>query len=323
MKTRSFAWLALLMAALAQASSASAQAYPAKPVRILVASSPGGPYDDTARALGPKLTELWGQTVIVENRPGAGGTIGAAAAAKAPADGYTLFLANAGPITINPSLQKSLPYHPQRDFSPVLLVATSPMVLAAHPSVPVRNVKEMVALARSRPGSLNYASAGVGNLQHLSMELLQSIAGTQMSHVPYKGAAPALVDLTAGQVEVMFANILGSLQFVRSGRLRALAVSSAQRSPQLPQTPSVAETYKQFDVTTWMGLFVPWATPKEIQGKIGADLTTVLQRGDIRERFSSLGSDIAAAPPERLAQLIRHETELYAKVIKTIGLVPE
>lgn len=180
---------------------------------------------------------------------------------------------------------------------------------------------DLVALARSR--HLNYASAGVGNLQHLSMELLQSMAGTKMSHVPYKGAAPALVDITGGQVEVMFANILGSLQFVRNARLRAIAVSSARRSPQLPQVPAVAEIYPRFDVTTWMGMFVPVATPADIQARIGRDLAKVLQRPDVRERFTTLGSDVVAAPPADLARLIRRETELYAAVIKGIGLTPE
>lgn len=311
---------AALVVQLAHAQAPSAPAYPSRTVRILLSGSAGGPYDDTARVLAPRLTEVWGQTVIVENRAGAGGTIGAAAAAKSAPDGHTLYLANAGPITINPSLQKNLPYSP-RDFAPVLLVSTSPMVLVAHPSVPVRTVKDLVGLARTR--HVNYASSGIGNLQHLSMEILQSMAKTKMTHVPYKGVTPALVDLTAGQVEVMFANILGSLQFVRNGRLRPLAVSSEKRSPQLRDVPSVAESYPQFDVTTWMGIFVPVATPREIQSKIGGDVTRILQVPEVRERFTNLGSEVAAGPPAQLAQLIRRESELYAGVIKSIGLTPE
>jgi len=243
--------------------------------------------------------------------------------AKAPPDGYTLLIGNAGPITINASLYKKLPYDPQKDLAPVTLMMTSPMVLVVHPSVPVKSVKDLVALAKSKPGRINYASAGVGNLQHLGMELLQSLAGMKMNHVPYKGAAPAFVDVIGGQVELMFANITGAMPHVHSGRLRAAAVSSAKRSPVLPSVPSVAETYPQFDITTWMGFFAPGGTPRDIVAKVGDDMRRVLQRPDLRERFAAQGAEVVAAPPAELAQLIRRETMLYAKVIQQAGIKPE
>ena len=297
--------------------------YPAKAVRIVVPYAAGGPYDEVARVLAPRLHEIWGQPVIVDPRGGAGGNLGTDMVAKAPPDGYTLLIGNAGPITINASLYKKLPYDPQKDLAPVTLMMTSPMVLVVHPSVPVKSVKDLVALAKSKPGRINYASAGVGNLQHLGMELLQSLAGMKMNHVPYKGAAPAFVDVIGGQVELMFANITGAMPHVHSGRLRAAAVSSAKRSPVLPSVPSVAETYPQFDITTWMGFFAPGGTPRDIVAKVGDDMRRVLQRPDLRERFAAQGAEVVAAPPAELAQLIRRETMLYAKVIQQAGIKPE
>jgi len=298
-------------------------AWPVKPVRLVVASSAGGPYDDVARALGPRLTEIWGQTVVVENRAGAGGTIGAAFVAKSPPDGYTMMLGNAGPMAINPLLHKKLPYDTLRDFTPVTLIMSAPMVLVVHPSMPVKSVKELVALAKARPGGLNYASAGVGNLQHLSMELLMSMARGKMNHVPYKGAAPALVDLIAGQVDLMFANIVGALPHIKGERLRPVAVSSATRSALLPAVPAVADTYPQFDVTAWMGLFMPVGTPRDLTAKIGGDFIQIVKRPDMRERLAGQGAEAIAGPPEQLADLLRRESAVYARVIREIGLTPE
>ena len=297
--------------------------WPQKPVRLVVSSSAGGPYDDVARALGPRLTEIWGQTVVVENRAGAGGTIGAAYVAKAAPDGYTMMLGNAGPMAINPLLQKKLPYDTQRDFTPITLIMSAPMVLVVHPSMPVKTVRELVALVSARPGRINYASAGVGNLQHLSMELLMSMARGKMNHVPYKGAAPALVDLIAGQVDLMFANIVGALPHIKGERLRPVAVSSATRSSLLPAVPAVADSYPQFDVTAWMGLFMPAGTPRELAAKIGADFIQVVKRADMRERLAGQGAEAIAGPPEQLADLMRRESAVYAKVIRDIGLMPE
>jgi tripartite-type tricarboxylate transporter receptor subunit TctC len=302
---------------------AIAQSFPAKPVRIVVPYAAGGPYDDIARTLGQRLTEIWGQTVIVENRGGAGGNIGAEVVARSAPDGYTTLLGNAGPITVNPTLFKKLPYDPQRDLAPVGMINASRMVLSVHPSLPAKNVKDLVVLAKASPGKLSFASSGVGNLQHLGMELLQIQAGVKMNHIPYKGAAPAFVDLIAGQVDSMFANIVGTLPHVRTGRVRAVAVSSATRSSLLPEVPSVAETYKGFDIPTWSGLFVPAATPRDILAKLNGDLQKVLQRADVKERFAGQGSEATPSSSEALAEHVRKETLMYANVIKTAKITAE
>jgi len=314
----------LLMSLLSSAHShAQTSAYPVKPVRIIVATTPGGPYDDTARTIGPRLTEIWGQPVVIENRPGAANIIGATAAARSAPDGYTFFLANVASQSINPALRKNLPYDPQRDFVPVVLMLSAPMVLVVHPSMPVKSMADLIALARAQPGRLNYASAGVGNLQHLAMELLQSMAKMKMNHVPYKGSAPALVDLTGGYVELMFANSAVALPHIRNGRLRPLAISSAQGSSLLPAVPPVARTFPDFDVTTWMGLFAPTGTPSEITAKVGGDIVRVLRLPDLQARFAGLGQELIAAGPEQLAEYVRRDHARYGKIIKEIGLTAE
>ncbi len=305
------------------AGMATAQGFPVKPVRIVVPYAAGGPYDDIVRTLGQRLTEIWGQAVIVENRGGAGGNIGAEAAAKAAPDGYTLLLGNAGPITVNPTLFKKLPYNPQRDLAPVTMVNASRMVLSVHPSLPAKNVKELVALARGNAGKLSFASSGVGNLQHLGMELLQIQAGVKMNHIPYKGAAPAFVDLISGQVDSMFANIVGTMPHLRTARVRALAVSSATRSPLLPDVPSVDETFKGFDIPTWSGIFAPMGVPREILAKLNGDLVKVLQRADVKERFANQGSESTPSTQEALAEHVRKETLMYANVIRAAKIVAE
>ncbi|MEQ1773949.1 MAG: tripartite tricarboxylate transporter substrate binding protein [Burkholderiales bacterium] len=303
--------------------AAIAQAYPVKPVRIVVPYAAGGPYDDIARTLGQRLTEIWGQPVIVENRGGAGGNIGADVVAKAAPDGYTTLLGNAGPITVNPTLFKKLPYDPQRDLAPVGMINASRMVLSVHPSLPAKTVKDLVALAKAAPGKLSFASSGVGNLQHLGMELLQIQAGVKMNHIPYKGAAPAFVDLISGQVDSMFANIVGTMPHVRTGRVRAMAVSSASRSPLLPDVPSVGETFKGFDIPTWSGIFAPAATPRDILAKLNGDLQKVLQRADVKERFANQGSEATPSSAETLAEHVRKETLMYAHVIRTAKISAE
>jgi tripartite-type tricarboxylate transporter receptor subunit TctC len=312
--------LALVTVALAVALPAHSQSYPAKPVRIVVPYAPGGPLDDVARVMGQRLTEIWGQAVVIDNRGGAGGNIGAEVVVRAPADGYTLLLGNAGPITVNPSLQRKMPYDAQKDLVPVTMVLASPMVLVVHPSLPVRSVKDLVQFAKARPGQLNYASAGIGNLQHLGMESLQTMAGIRMNHVPYKGAAPAFIDLISGQVALMFANIVGVLRQVTAGRVRAIAVSSAKRAAVLPDVPGVAETYPAFDITAWMGLFFPAGTSREIVGKVEADAIRVLGRPDVRERFELQGAQVVAAPGAQLAEFIRKEAALYGKVGQASGI---
>jgi tripartite-type tricarboxylate transporter receptor subunit TctC len=311
---------ALVPVLAAAAGAAIAQTYPVKPVRVVVPYSAGGPLDDVMRVVGHRLTEMWGQSVLVDNRTGAGGSIGADYVAKSAPDGYTLLLGNAGPMTINPGLQKKLPYDAQRDFAPVTQLTASPMVLVVHPSLPVKTVPDLVRFAKSRPGQLVYASAGVGNLQHLGMEELQALAGIRMNHVPYKGAPPALIDVMSGQVQLMFANIVGVLQHIKAGKVRAIAVSSVKRAATLPDVPSVADTFPSFDATGWTGLFAPAGTPGEIVARLHVDITSVLARPDIRERFAGQGAEVVASSPEQLAAFIRRESALYAKIIKSSGI---
>ncbi len=311
---------ALFATAVLIAGAAVAQTYPAKAVRVVVPYSAGGPLDDVMRVVGHRLTEMWGQSVLVDNRTGAGGSIGADFVAKAAPDGYTLLLGNAGPMTINPGLQKKMPYDAQRDFVPVTQMTASPMVLVVHPSLPVKTVSDLVRLGKSRPGQLVYASAGIGNLQHLGMEALQSMAGIRMNHVPYKGAPPALIDVMSGQVDLMFANIVGVLQHIKSGKVRAIAVSSIKRAATLPDVPSVADTFPEFDATGWTGIFAPAGTSKEIIARLHADITSVLARPDIRERFAGQGAEVVGGTPEQLAAFVRRESALYAKIIRSSGI---
>jgi tripartite-type tricarboxylate transporter receptor subunit TctC len=301
----------------------AAQQFPVKLVRFVVPYPPGGPLDEIARAVGQKLTVGWGQQVVVDNRSGAGGSIGADHVAKTAPDGYTMLLGNAGPITVNPVLRRDVPYDPQRDLAPVTQIIAAPMVLVVHPSLPVRSVKDLVRLAKSNPGRLNYASAGIGNLQHLAMESLQSMAGIRMNHVPYKGAAPAFIDLLSGQVEVMFANIVGVLPHISAKKVRAIAVSAAKGAPVLPDVPGVAATLPQFDIDGWMGIFVRAGTPPEIIAKLHTDIAAAVGNEDFKERFAKRGALVVVGGPDGLARIVRDETVLYAKIIKSAGIRPQ
>ncbi len=302
---------------------ATAQQYPSKPVRLVVPYAPAGPVDEVARLISVRLTEAWGHPVIVDNRAGAGGGIGTDAVAKSPADGYVLLLGNSGPLTINPSLQKKIAYDPQKELVPVILMVAGQMVLAVHPSLPARSTRELTALARARPGQINYGSIGVGNLTHLAMELFQSMAKVKMNHVPYKGAAPAYVDLIAGNIEVLMSNIAGTVPQLKAGRLRAVAVSSAKRATVLPDVPSIGETYPGYDLTTWMGIFAPAGTPPTILSKLHGDFLKVLQRQDFRERVESQGSEVVAGSAAELGALVDREARLYAGIIKSAGIQPQ
>ena len=301
----------------------AAQAYPTKPVRFVVPYPPGGPLDEIARAVGQRLTAGWGQQVVVDNRSGAGGSIGADNVAKSPPDGYTMLLGNAGPITVNPTLRPDLPYAPQRDLAPVTQIIAAPMALVVHPSLPVKSVRDLLRLAKANPDRLNYASAGIGNLQHLAMESLQSMGGIKMNHVPYKGAAPAFIDLLSGQVDVMFANIVGVLPHISAKRVRAIAVSAAKGSPVLPGVPGVAATLPQFDIDGWMGIFVRAGTPPEIITKLHKDIAAAVSGDDFKERFAKRGALVVVGGPEGLAQIVRNETAFYAKIIKSAGIRPQ
>lgn len=315
--------VSLLSAAAVIATPVSAQSFPAKPVRFVVPYPPGGPLDEVARAVGHKLTATWGQQVLVDNRSGAGGSIGADVVAKSPPDGYTMVLGNAGPITVNVTLRSDLPYDPQKDLAPVTQIIGAPMVLVVHPSLPVHSVKDLIALARANPGKLNYASAGIGNLQHLGMENLQALAKIKMNHVPYKGAAPAFIDLLSGQVDLMFANIVGVLPHVANKRVRAIAISAARGAEVLPGVPGVGATLPQFDIDGWMGVFVRAGTPPDVIAKLHRDLAAAVQSPDFRERFAKRGAEVVVGGPDGLAKIVREEIALYSRIIKSAHIVAQ
>lgn len=300
---------------------ASAQEYPAKPVHLLAPYPPGGPVDAIARVLGQHLA--LGQNIVVENRSGAGGSIGAEVVARAAPDGYTLLIGNSGPLTINPVLRRDLGYDPQKDFAPVVWISSAQMVLMVHPSLPVRSVKDLVALARSRPGELNYGSAGVGNLTHLGMELFQSMAKVKLNHVPYKGVAPAYIDLMSGEIAVMFGNISGPLEHIRAGRLRAIAATSSKPLPVLPNLPRVADSYPGFDLVTWVGIFLPAGTPEDIRARLQGEFQKALRIPEARDLLIALGNEVVAGSGLELAALIDRELKLYAQIIRSAGIQPQ
>ena len=302
------------------ALGASAQVYPVKPVRMIVPYAPGGTADMLARAVGQKLTASLGQQVIVDHRPGASGMIGADAAAKAAPDGYTLLMAYTAEIAIMPGLMKKMAYDAQRDLAPVTLAAITPMVLVVHPSLPSRTVKDFVALARSRPRELPYASAGSGSPAHLAFEWMQRAANISMTHVPYKGAAPALIDLLGGHVVIYFSGMPPAMPHVRSGKLRALAVSTGKRSPAATDIPTVAEAgIPGFDVPTWFGVLVPAATPREIVTRLNGAIAQALTAPDVREQMAREGAETSPTSAEAFGEFIRAETVKFAKIIKESG----
>ncbi|MEO7726136.1 MAG: tripartite tricarboxylate transporter substrate binding protein [Burkholderiales bacterium] len=302
------------------AASASAADYPEKPVRFVVGFTPGGPSDLVARLLGQKLAEMWGQQVVIDNRAGAGGNIAAELVAKAPGDGYTLLLGNNSILATNAALYGKLAYDPVKDFAPVILVASQPNILVVHPSLPVRSVKELIALAKSKPGQLNYASSGSGAAAHLSGELFKTMARVDMVHIPYKGAGPALNDVLAGQDQLMFATALSVVPHIKSGRLRALGVTTASRMKSMPELPTIAEAgVPGFEATTWHGIVMPSNTPAALVLRVNADTAKVLNLPDIRERFSSLGGEIIGGTPDEFAAYIKKEIPKWAKVVRDSG----
>ena len=310
--------LALLWGAGARAVIAQ-DYYPSKPIRLVVPFGAGGTTDVLARAIGQRLTEAWGQPVVVENRPGAGGNIGTESVAKSAADGYTMLLISVG-FASNPALYSKLPFDPIKDFAPVTLVATTQNVLIVHPSVPARSARELIQLAKSRPGQLNFGSSGTGTSQHLAGELFKSMAGVQMQHVPYRGSAPALTALIGGEVSLMFNNLLTALPHVKAGRLRALAVTSAERSPAAPEIPTMAESgLPGYDVSTWYGLLVPAGTPKEIVARLNAEVVRILNLPELKERLRSQGADVIPSTPDQFAAHIRQEMVKWAQVVRQSG----
>jgi len=299
---------------------AAADTYPSKPIRFVVPYPAGGPLDTIARLLGQKVSESVKQPVVVDNKPGAGGNIGADAVAKSPADGYTILMGAVATHAINPTLYASIPYDPVRDFIPVTQVASTPNVLVVNPSVPAASVGEFIAYARANPGKLNFGSGSTGSAGHLAGELFKTQAGVEMTHVPYKGAAPAMNDLVGGQIQLMFDNLASSLGQVKAGRVRALAVTTARRTSLAPDLPTIAESgLPGFDINTWFGIFVPANTPREVVERLHAQFTRALALPDVKERMLALGAEPVGSRPDEFAAYIRAEGEKYARLIKASG----
>jgi tripartite-type tricarboxylate transporter receptor subunit TctC len=311
---------AFAVTAVAVPAHAQAPAYPTKPIRLVVPFPPGGATDLLARDVGQKLTEAWGQSVVVDNRPGAGGNIGTELVAKAAPDGYTLEMGTVGTHAINASLYAKLPYDHVKDFVPVILVAGVPNVLVVNPSVPANTVAELIAYAKANPGKLNFASSGAGTSIHLSGELFKVMAGVQMTHIPYKGSAPAVQDLIGGQVQLMFDNLPPSLPQIKAGKLRALAVTSAARAPALPDVPTLAESgLPGFEASSWFGVLAPAGTPPAIVAKLNAEIAKWLATPEAKEKLSKQGANAAGGTPEDFAKHIAVETAKWAKVVKESG----
>ncbi|MCA3090376.1 MAG: tripartite tricarboxylate transporter substrate binding protein [Rhodocyclaceae bacterium] len=298
---------------------ASAQAFPAKPIRMVVPFAPGGPVDMIARVVSSRLTESFGQTVVVDNRAGGGSTIGTELVVRSPGDGYTVLLTSSS-IAINPSIYPQITFDPVRDLAPVTWVAASPLVLVVHPSLPVKSVSDLIRLARKRNGELVYASSGSGSAPHLAGELFASMVGVKLVHVPYKGAGPATGDLLAGHVQVMFNNMLNAVPNVQAGKLRALGVTSAQRSPALPDVPAIAEAgVPGYEATTWYAYFAPGGTPRALADRHHREMAAVLKQREVQGRLSAQGVDPVGAGPDELARHLDIEIRKWAKVVKASG----
>src|ERR1043166_692888 len=299
---------------------ACAQSFPSKPIRIVVPYPAGGPIDIVPRPVAQKLNEAMSSPVIVDNRGGANGIIGIELVAKAPADGYNLIVASGGSFAINPNVYAKLPFDVVKDFAPVSLFITVPELLAVHPALPVKSVKELIALAKTRPKQLNYGSSGSGGTPHLAMELLKQSAGVDINHVPYKGMGPATMDLLGGQVQLAFADLPVFLQHVKAGKLRGLAVGTPKRSAVLPEIPTMAESgYPQVEAKNWYALFVPAGTPKEIVAKLNAETVKVVNSPELKAFMQSQGGEATSSTPEELSALLRSELAKWARVVKAAG----
>ena len=306
-----------VLISLVTATSAFAQGFPEKPLRLVVPYPPGGNIDITARAISPGLAEILGQSVVVDNRSGAGGTIGADHVAKASADGYTILVGSSGTLTVAPSLYTKNPYHPVRDFAPISFVSTVPLVLVVHPSVPAKTVKELIAVAKTKANRLTMASAGTGTTNHLTGEMFQAMTGVKFVHVPYKGSGPALVDLMGGQVDLHFDQLSSSAPYIQAKRLRALAVTTEKRAPIYPDIPTLAEAgVAGFEASTFTGLVVPARTPSDVIARLHAATVKVLARPAVKERFASFGADAFSSTPEQLGAFIQNDFAKWTKVVK-------
>ncbi len=303
--------------------AAGAQAYPAKPIRMIVPTSPGGIIDIVSRLTGQKLTEVTGQIVVIENRAGASNNIGTEYVARAPADGYTLLAATL-PLVVNPALFEKLPFNVERDFAPVSLVVSAPYVMVAHPSLPAKSVKELVALAKAKPGALSYSTGGSGTNLHIAAELFALQAGVKLLHIPYKGGGPALASVIAGEAALSFPSLGAALPQVNAGRLRAIAITSTQRSTLLPKVPTIAESgYPDYAFTSWVGLLAPAGTPFEIVAALNAHIVKAMRNPAVIERLAADGNEVVAGSPEQFAALIKTELARWAKVVRASGMKPE
>ena len=300
-------------------SAEPAGAYPSKPIRLIVALPAGGPTDILARLIAQPLSANLGQPIVVDNRPGAGGNIGAELVAKSPADGYTLFMGTSGPLAINASLYTTIGFDPLRDFAPIILAASAPFVIVAHPAVPANNVNELIALARARPGQINYGSVQ-GNASHLATELFDYMAGIKMTLVPYKGAAQATTDVIAGQIQLSFASTPGSVSLLKAGKLKSLAVTSAKRIGALPAVPTVAESgVPGYEASVWYGVVAPARTPRDIIAKLNAEIAKILRERGSRDRIAAGDFEVTSSTPGEFGDFIRAETAKWAKVVKASG----
>jgi tripartite-type tricarboxylate transporter receptor subunit TctC len=311
---------AAALAGLAFAAVAWAQPYPNKPIKIIVPYPPGGTSDILARAVGQKLAEAWGQPVLVENKPGATGNIGADFVAKSPADGYTVLLGDIGSLAIAPSVAQSLPFDPVKDFAPVVMVAYSPHLLVVHPSVAVKDAKELIALAKAKPDSLNFAVSGLGGANHLAGIEFAQRAGIKWTYIPYKGGSQALTDMVGGQAQVMFNGMLATYPFVKDGKLKALAISSAQRFSAAPDIATIAESgMPGFETGSWQGIVAPAGTPREVVAKMHATVMAILATPEMKDRLDKAGAEVRAMSPEQFGAFIRAERDRWAKVVKESG----
>ncbi|MBI3939150.1 MAG: tripartite tricarboxylate transporter substrate binding protein [Betaproteobacteria bacterium] len=304
------------------ASFAFSQPFPARLVRFIVPFPPGGGTDTVARIAGQKVSEAWGQSIVIENRPGAQGTIGTAIAAKAPPDGYTLILSYVGTFAMAPWMYKDLTYHPLNDFAHITQASSQPFLVVVHPSIPARSLKELAALAKARPGELSFASTG--QAPQLAGELFKMITGTKILHVPYKGAGPAVIDLLAGNVVIMFANPISSVPHIKTGKLRGLAVTSSSRVPALPHVPTVKEVgYPDLEMSGWYGVSAPANTPKDVIARLNAEFVRALKRPDVKERLGNVGIDAVGTSSEDFAAYVKAEYERWGKVVKASGVTAE
>jgi len=308
-----------LLVCLPLAAAAQASDFPNKAIRLVVPFPPGGATDAAARLVAVKMSEHWGQPVLVDNRAGAGGNVGSDLVAKSPADGYTLVMGVTGSHAINTSLYSKMPYDPVTDFAAISQVAVVPNVLVVHPSVPAKNLAELVALAKKEPGKLNYASLGNGTAAHLGMEMLKSDASVDITHVPYKGSAPAVSDLLAGQVQMMVDGLPSALPHIKAGKLRAIALTSLRRAPSLPDLPTISESYPGFYADAWSGLFAPKGTPQPVVDKLSAEVQRILKLPDVREKLAALGAEPVGSTQAEFTAHVKREIDKWAKVVKASG----